>query len=111
MRQAPTSAEAVLWQNVRSNQCAGLHFRRQQVIDGFIADFYCHTAGLVVEVDGPIHETQRDSDAQRDAVMESRGLLVLRFTNEDIQNRITHVLGIISDTGRTRTGLIGDIKE
>ena len=58
LRREMTPAEQAIWQRVRKNQLGGLHFRRQQVIRGFIADFYCHTAGLVVEVDGPIHDAQ-----------------------------------------------------
>ena len=41
-----------------SKKCSGLHFRRQQVIAGFIVDFYCHAAGLVVELDGSVHDEQ-----------------------------------------------------
>ena len=46
-----TPAEKLLWQEIRANKL-GVRFRRQQVIQGFIVDFYCHQAGLVVEVDG-----------------------------------------------------------
>ncbi len=55
MRRAITAAEARLWERLRNNQLAGLHFRRQQIIDGFIADFYCRAARLVVECDGAVH--------------------------------------------------------
>ena len=55
MRANMTPTETVLWGCLRGNRLAGLKFRRQQIIDGFIADFYCHAAALVVEVDGPIH--------------------------------------------------------
>ncbi len=58
LRREPTREEALLWERLRRNQLDGLHFRRQQIIDGFIVDFYCHAAGLVVEVDGPIHTRQ-----------------------------------------------------
>lgn len=60
LRRVMTPAETCLWEQLRGNRCAGLHFRRQQVIDGFIADFYCHDAGLVVEVDGGVHKQQAD---------------------------------------------------
>ena len=46
MRRQPTPAEAKLWQHLRAGRLSGLHFRRQQVIDGFIVDFYCHAVGL-----------------------------------------------------------------
>ncbi len=82
----------MLWERLRANRLRGLHFRRQQIIDGFIADFYCHAAGLVVEVDGPIHRWQRDNDATRDRVFESRGLTVLRVANEQVHHDIEAVL-------------------
>ena len=48
-----------MWQEVRANKL-GVRFRRQQVIHGFIVDFYCHKAALVVEVDGDIHDLQQE---------------------------------------------------
>lgn len=56
MRREMTPGEWCLWQRLRANRFCGLHFRRQQVIDGFIADFYCHAARLVVEADGDVHD-------------------------------------------------------
>ena len=56
LRKEMTPAEKILWGQLRGRRLRGLHFRRQQVIEGFIVDFYCHAAGIVVEVDGPIHE-------------------------------------------------------
>ncbi len=57
MRREMTVAKMALWQAVRGNKVDGLHFRRQQVIDGFVADFYCHAVNLFVEVDGEVHNT------------------------------------------------------
>ena len=51
-----------------------LHFRRQQVIQGFIVDFYCHKVGLVVEVDGDIHDLQQEEDARREKALRELGL-------------------------------------
>ncbi len=57
MRREMTRAEAMLWMRLRRNGL-GVDFRRQQIIDGFIADFYCHLAALVIEADGPIHDLE-----------------------------------------------------
>ncbi len=76
-RQEMTPAELCLWNRVRANRLGGWHFRRQQIIDGFIVDFYCHKAALVIEVDGPIHWKQKSEDAERDKVLSARGLLIL----------------------------------
>ena len=92
MRRNMTPAEEALWQRLRGSRLCGLHFRRQQVIDGFTADFLCREAGLVVEVDGGVHEATRDYDAERDHILTSRGLRVLRFANEEVLKDISAVL-------------------
>ncbi len=92
LRRQMTPAERLLWNALRNKQFHRLHFRRQQVIDGFIADFYCHTACLVVEVDGPIHQKQPDYDSERDAVFARRRLRVLRIANEGVQTDLRGVL-------------------
>ena len=77
-RGCPSGPERALWALVRRRQL-GVRFRRQVVVLGYIADFYCPAAGLVVEVDGPHHEYQGRRDAARDAAMEAIGLKVLRL--------------------------------
>jgi very-short-patch-repair endonuclease len=79
LRRNMTPEERILWQRVRRNGVGGFHIRRQQIIDGFLADFYCHAAGLVIEVDGPIHRQDPGQDAYRDEVFALRGLRVLRI--------------------------------
>ena len=69
LRRDMTPAEKILWQELRANKL-GVHFRRQQVIEGFIVDFYCHKAALVVEVDGDIHDLQQEEDARRERFWE-----------------------------------------
>ncbi|UKO99128.1 DUF559 domain-containing protein [Nostoc sp. UHCC 0870] len=95
MRREPTLAEEKLWQNLRSKQLLGLKFRRQHAIDRFIVDFYCREAGLVVEVDGEIHDYTQEEDAIRQEFLESLGLLVVRLRNEDILNAIDGALAKI----------------
>jgi very-short-patch-repair endonuclease len=95
MRREMTPEESLLWKRLRSNQCGGLHFRRQQVIDGFIADFYCHAVGLIVEVDGSIHEQQADYDLSRDRILSGRGLRVIRFSNDRVHEDLENVLAEI----------------
>jgi len=58
-------------------------------------DFYCHKSGLVVELDGPIHDGQMEYDAERDSALESRGLHVLRVKNEEVHQDLESVLGRI----------------
>ena len=73
----------------------GVHFRRQQVIAGFIVDFYCHKAGLVVEVDGDIHDLQQEEDARREKVLSEMGLQIVRFGNEEVMKGLSAVVGKI----------------
>ncbi len=92
MRHRMTDAEAKLWARIRNSRLDGVPFRRQQVIDGFIVDFYCHAAGLVIELDGSIHSGQKDYDVERDRILERRNLRVLRFSNDRVQQDLEGVL-------------------
>jgi very-short-patch-repair endonuclease len=82
------------------NQIGGLQLRRQQVIHGFIADFYCNQINLVVEIDGGIHEQQQDYDQLRDYIMKQYGIRVVRFTNEEIVNKSEWVADKILELSR-----------
>lgn len=100
MRRQMTVAESVLWECLRRSRL-GVNFRRQQIIDGFIADFYCHSAALVVEVDGRTHDP--DYDAERDRIFSDRGIVVLRVKNQDVCQRIGLVLSAIRHVLAHRT--------
>ena len=92
LRRQMTPAERILWRHLRSHRMHGYHFRRQQVIGGYIADFYCDAARLVVEVDGPIHDAQADDDAERDRVLGAHGVKVTRFRNDEVVSELPAVL-------------------
>jgi very-short-patch-repair endonuclease len=92
LRRRMTPAEGTLWSALRDGQVDGFRFRRQQVIDGFIVDFYCSAASLVIEVDGSVHAQQAEYDAERDVVIRARQLRILRFTNDDVRYNIAGVL-------------------
>jgi very-short-patch-repair endonuclease len=98
LRREMTPVEKILWQELRGNKL-GVHFRRQQVIAGFIVDFYCHKADLVIELDGSVHEgsEQKVSDAERDKALDAMGLRVFRFKNEDVIKNLRGVLGRIRE--------------
>ena len=97
-RRDMTLTEAILWQELRGNKL-GVHFRRQQVIAGFIVDFYCHKAGLVIELDGSVHggDEQKENDAERDKVLSEMGLRIVRFMNEDVIKNLPKILGRIRE--------------
>ncbi len=88
MRQEMTPSEKRLWARLRANRLNGLAFRRQQVVGGFIADFYCRAARLIIECDGRVHADQVEYDRERDRIIGVYNLRILRFSND----QITHVL-------------------
>ena len=99
-----TEAEAVLWERLRNRKLGGYKFRRQQIVEGFIVDFFCEKAKLVVEVDGGVHNTeeQKKIDEHRRAVFKLRGLVEIRFKNEEILMNLGSVLQSINKTVNNR---------
>ena len=96
MRREMTPSEKRLWEKLRAGRLNGLSFRRQQVIGGFIADFYCRSARLVIECDGSVHANQLEYDRERDRILATYNLRILRFTNDQINNNLQAVLAQIS---------------
>jgi very-short-patch-repair endonuclease len=96
LRREMTPAERALWARLRRDQLHGLHFRRQQVIHGLIADFYCHAAGVIVELDGPVHEGRQGYDTERDGILRGYGFRIVRFTNDQVLGAMDQVLEAIA---------------
>ena len=92
LRREMTSAEKILWKELRANKLQGLHFRRQQIIHGYFPDFYCHQHELIVELDGGIHELQKEYDAEREEYLIALGFRIIRFKNEEIFKDLQSVL-------------------
>jgi len=92
LRREMTPAEKILWKELRANRLNGLHFRRQQIVHGYYPDFYCHQHELIVELDGGIHELQKEYDAEREEYLKSLGFRIIRFKNEEIFNDLQSVL-------------------
>ncbi|MCX7548875.1 endonuclease domain-containing protein [Xanthomarina sp. F1114] len=99
LRNKMTSEENMLWSYLQNKKFEGYKFRRQHPIHLFIVDFYCHELGLIIEVDGPYHETQvqQDKDEKRTELLEFQGLTVIRFTNEEVATEINIVLTKIKE--------------
>jgi very-short-patch-repair endonuclease len=93
-----TLAERCFWNACRKHQIGGYHFRRQQIIQGFIADFNCSKLKLVIEIDGGIHELQKDYDTLRDHIINQRGIKVIRFRNDEVINHMDTVIKQILST-------------
>ncbi len=94
LRRNMTKAEKLLWRELRSKKIMGLTFRRQHPVNMFIADFYCHKARLVIEIDGSIHEVDgnKEKDQGREDEFEKFGITTIRFTNYEIYQELDKVL-------------------
>jgi very-short-patch-repair endonuclease len=92
LRRRQTDAERQLWFRLRDRRLAGLKFKRQVPIGGYVVDFLCADARLIVEIDGGQHQTQSRADASRTATLEKIGYLVVRYWNNDILSNIDGVL-------------------
>ena len=91
LRKSATPEEKRLWYDFLSKY--EIRFQRQKAIDSFIADFYCHKAKLVIEIDGSQHYTRegKEKDEFRTEILEGYDLKVIRFTNGDINNNFRGV--------------------
>lgn len=95
LRTNATPAECHLWERLRRRQLGGFKFRRQSQLRGFIADFYCPQASLVIELDGPSHEYQKEYDARRTEILGETKVRVIRFANDRVWNETDAVLAEI----------------
>ena len=105
LRKSQTKEEALLWNMFLKRY--PVRFRRQYIIGNYIADFYCHQAKLVVELDGSQHYELEDAekDRTRTAYLEAQGIYVLRFSNLDVLRRFQDVCAEIDHTAKTRIEL------
>jgi very-short-patch-repair endonuclease len=103
LRKGMTKQERHLWYDYLST--CPIRFQRQKSIDRFIVDFYSHQARLAVELDGSQHymPENMEYDRMRTAKLESYGILVLRFTNADIDSRFAAVCEVILEKVRERS--------
>jgi len=107
LRQEMTDAEKMLWARLRGRQLGGLKFRRQHPLGPFIADYYCPEKRLVVEIDGGVHEIQKEQDEQRTRQFEEFGYRVIRFRNEEVETNISLVLNKILEICKLPSPRIG----
>jgi very-short-patch-repair endonuclease len=92
MRTHMTPAEMALWTAIRRGGLDGISFRRQHALGRFVLDFYAPRHKLAIEVDGAVHETQQERDAERTEALAERGIRVIRFSNVDVEANVQHVL-------------------
>jgi very-short-patch-repair endonuclease len=98
LRNNPTQAEAFLWGFLKHSQFEDKKFRRQASIGSYIVDFYCPSEKLIIELDGEVHfdEEAKKYDAERTKYLESLGLKVIRFENQEVIYNLDKILKEIS---------------
>ncbi|WP_299109184.1 endonuclease domain-containing protein [uncultured Winogradskyella sp.] len=96
LRKNSTLPEVLLWQNIKQ-RAYGVQFHRQVPMLNYIADFYCHEIGLVIEIDGDSHDHSFLYDAKRQGELEAYGVSFLRFSNEEVKKNMFSVLLVIEE--------------
>jgi very-short-patch-repair endonuclease len=95
LRRCLTDSEVLLWKELRNRHLSGFKFLRQHPIvykadfkglNYFVADFYCAEKKTIIELDGPIHDSQQEYDQFRDSELMEMGIHILRLKNEDLSN-------------------------
>ncbi len=97
LRKQRTRGEQILWEALRGRRLAKRKFRRQQPVGAFIVDFFCAAERLVVEVDGAIHDDQREADAERQRIIESTGVRFLRLDTALVEMNLPGTLRQIEE--------------
>src|SRR5579862_8968360 len=96
LRRTMTEAEKRVWQILRSHQMTGCKFRRQVPLGRYVADFVCHEARLVVEIDGGQHDPSSSAEIERTRFLEDEGYRVLRFWNNEVLTNLEGVYEVIA---------------
>jgi very-short-patch-repair endonuclease len=92
LRGRMTDSERLLWQYLDGRKLCKLRFDAQVVIAGYIVDFVCPAASLVIEVDGGYHADRVDEDEVREGAIRNEGFGILRFTNDEVDNHLRETL-------------------
>jgi very-short-patch-repair endonuclease len=100
LRRNETESEKILWKAIRNRNLKGMKFYRQQPIfhdvtgreTFFVADFYCFTEKLIIELDGKHHQYRLKEDKHRTDILNSLGLNVIRFKNEEVITNLDDVI-------------------
>ena len=110
LRSHSTLSEILLWQKLRASQFRGYAFNRQKPLGNYIVDFYCRKTNLVIEIDGGSHDYEEAlvEDRKRQQILEELGISFLRFSDWEVKNAMSFVLGEIGyflDDFEDRNGL------
>ncbi|MCG8568921.1 MAG: N-6 DNA methylase [Spirochaetes bacterium] len=111
MRANPTQAEGLLWNKLKNKQL-GVKFRQQHVINKFIVDFCSIEKALIIEIDGEIHNNQKEKDEERTRILQEEGYIVIRYTNNEILSDLDSVISSIQkQLSKSPLGDLGAYKD
>jgi very-short-patch-repair endonuclease len=108
LRRDMTDAERAIWRVLRLRQIDGCRFRRQVPIGRYIADFVCHQAGVIIEIDGGQHHSSSCEEIERTRFLEQEGYRVLRFWNNDVLANLDAVYRIVAEVLRSPSPSMGE---
>jgi very-short-patch-repair endonuclease len=105
LRKRSTNSEKILWEHLRNRNLLNKKFYRQYPLffdliekeSFFVADFYCYGEKLIIELDGEYHKYRLTKDIERTLILDSLGLKVIRFKNNEVEGNINAVLGKITE--------------
>ena len=98
LRKKIPEPEGRLWYYLRDRRFHNIKFRRQYSVGRYVADFYCPSVRLAIEIDGDSHFTDeaQEYDKQREDYVSACGIKTIRFTNSDVKNNLDGVLEAIA---------------
>ena len=105
LRNQSTQSEIKLWHQLRNKQFHGYRFHRQKPLLNFIADFYCYELKLVIELDGYTHDFEESiiKDEFKTEKLESYGLTVLRYSDDEVMNNLEGVMYALEQFAKQNT--------
>jgi very-short-patch-repair endonuclease len=94
LRKETTRAEKVFWDKIlKDKKLADFKFTKQKPLDEFIVDFFCSSLGVIIEIDGEVHNYQKTRDMERDTILKQKfGLEIIRYTNEEVLKNTNKIL-------------------
>ena len=98
LRHESTPEEKKVWNALRNRKFLNCKFRRQHVIEGFVVDFYSQKLHLAIEIDGKIHNRQKEYDQLRQRLIEEEGIKFIRVTNEEVNKDINILFSKMRET-------------
>jgi len=96
LRKEGTLSEVLFWNKIKNKQFKNYDFDRQKVIGNYIADFFCSTCNVIIEIDGSSHNDKQEYDMSRDKYLSALGLTIIRIKDIDIKKNVSDVMTMLA---------------